>query len=832
MCNQLQDSYNYIQGFYLLQGAVIFVYVTSNQCQQSEPMYLLEKFAVLPKAQLTNVMAIDSLACWLFLLLVAVATPPSSQSVHTTYLIRPNTSTPCPPSTADRYLTLQEFADWEGEPEGITTMSINLEFMSGVHNLSTTIEMHNLESITALPLPSSNVLVRCTKIASLYFGNISHLHISQLSIDSCGMGSLLGTVNVNATNHAQFSYITIVNSNGSAISVNSSYLVLNSTVIEHCGFNNENAGFGGAVRALYSQLMIVGMSIFSKNLAWIGGAIFFWQGNFEILGNTTFTQNVAGQGGAVYIDSAQNVKIDRKVLFSKNRAIVCGGALYAKYVTLLEYSGAYFNNTAHCGGAVALFNTSTVAISPVKMLGNHADYSGGGISLDQMSTLTIQTNGFTLENNTAPLGGGIYIANSNVYINATAKLVQNSAKEGGGCYLSGQSRFYLASEANVTFGNNLASQRGGAIYAEVRRECKSYTPPGLKCLFALRNTTVKRYIQLWNNTAKSAGNVLYGGEIELCLLYKGYNIYNISNMAKDTTSLSEIASDPLRACFCNNRELQCSASTIEVKVYPGQQFTVSVVTVGQANGVVPSSVQAQLGPHSQAKLGVFQNSQNTKTTCTNLTFILNSENDTEIITLTTGKCSVVVPNLKIFINVRLLRCPEGFELSDSPAQCVCKNRLQKYTKECTIDDQKIHRTTNFWSSYDNATRGLILHPHCPFDYCTPPPNNITMENSDLQCSYNRTRLLCGQCQPGFSLALGTSRCLRCSDYYLALLPLFAVAGLALIVFLFACKLTLARGTINGLIFYANLVHSNRTLFFPMGKRNALTTFLAWLNLDF
>ena len=164
-------------------------------------------------------MAMVSFTCWLFLLLVAVATHPSSQSVHTTYLIRPNTSTLCPPSTADRCLTLQEFA--EEEQEGSTTTDIFLEFMSGVHNLSTSVVIYNLESITALPLPGCNVLVRCSTPASLYFSNISHLQISQLSIDSCG------TVNVNATSQAQFSHITIVNSNGSAISINNSYLVLN-----------------------------------------------------------------------------------------------------------------------------------------------------------------------------------------------------------------------------------------------------------------------------------------------------------------------------------------------------------------------------------------------------------------------------------------------------------------------------------------------------------------------------------------------------------------------------------------------------------------------------
>ena len=787
-----------------------------------------------PKPQLISVnivMAVVSLACCLFLLLAAVTTPNSSQSVHTTYLIRPNTSTPCPPSTADRCLTLQEFAE-KGEPEGSTTTDITLEFMSGVHNLSTSVVIYNLESITALPLPGSNVLVRCSTPASLYFNNISHLQISKLSIDSCGMESFKA-VHVIAINQAQFSHITIVNSNGSAISVYNSSLVLNSTVIDHCGFYFLSYGHvttGGAVYAYNSKLVIVGTSVFSNNVAELGGAIFVRQGSFEILGNTTFTQNAAKVGGAVYTDSAQNAKIGQKVQFNNNRAILVGGALFANTVTLLEYGGVYFNNTADYGGAIALSNTTAVAKSPTTILGNHADVSGGGVYLYYRSNLIIE--GFTLENNTAVLsGGGMHVQDSNIRIYTTAKLMHNSAIEGGGCYLSGQSRFYFATEANVYFGNNLASQRGGAIYyAEGGvKECLSNI--STICLFIVLR--VKQYLHLWNNSAQSAGDVLYGSNINTCLIKYRYTIYDISNITKNGNSLSEIASDPFLACFCNNRELRCSETTKEIEVYPGQQFNVSVVTVGQENGVVPSSIQAQLGPHSQSTMGTFQNSQNTIAECTNLTFTLFSKNDTETISLTTaGRCSVVAPDsYKRHIHVTLLNCPKGFELSDSSAQCMCQERLQEYTKECTIYDQKIHRTSNFWLGYDNATQGLILHPHCPFDYCTPPPDNFTVEHSDLQCSYNRTRLLCGQCQPEFSLALGTSRCLRCSDYYLALLPAFAVAGLALVVFLFVCRFTLARGTINGLIFYANLIHTNRTIFFPMGKTNILTVFLAWVNLD-
>ena len=44
---------------------------------------------------------------------------------------------------------------------------------------------------------------------------------------------------------------------------------------------------------------------------------------------------------------------------------------------------------------------------------------------------------------------------------------------------------------------------------------------------------------------------------------------------------------------------------------------------------------------------------------------------------------------------------------------------------------------------------------------------------------------------------------------------FAVMGVALVFLLFVCKLTVARETISGLVFYANIVGPNRTIFLPV-----------------
>ena len=135
--------------------------------------------------------------------------------------------------------------------------------------------------------------------------------------------------------------------------------------------------------------------------------------------------------------------------------------------------------------------------------------------------------------------------------------------------------------------------------------------------------------------------------------------------------------------------------------------------------------------------------------------------------------------------------------------------------------------------YDNSSQALILHPHCPFDYCNrgTDQTSFPLNNTDLQCVNNRSGVLCGHCKPGLSLAVGSSKCIQCSNLYILLVIPFALAGIALVLLLLIFKLTVAAGTINGLIFYANIVTVNRAIFFPPNQTNILTVFIAWLNLD-
>ena len=134
---------------------------------------------------------------------------------------------------------------------------------------------------------------------------------------------------------------------------------------------------------------------------------------------------------------------------------------------------------------------------------------------------------------------------------------------------------------------------------------------------------------------------------------------------------------------------------------------------------------------------------------------------------------------------------------------------------------------------------MYVAPYCPFDYCKTDEKIVDIQsNSSTQCAFNHAGRLCGDCQNGYSLAIGSSHCIQCNNNdNLALLIFFAAAGFLLVAIIGAFNLTVTQGMINGLIFYANIVWTyHRILFSQEVESNIalafLRTFMAWLNLDF
>ena len=88
---------------------------------------------------------------------------------------------------------------------------------------------------------------------------------------------------------------------------------------------------------------------------------------------------------------------------------------------------------------------------------------------------------------------------------------------------------------------------------------------------------------------------------------------------------------------------------------------------------------------------------------------------------------------------------------------------------------------------------------------------VQLSNPDAQCFYGRSGIACGECAQGLSAVFGTSRCKKCTNYWLFLIPAFAIAGLLLVLVLFVFNLTVVDGDINGFILMVSglSIHSSR-----------------------
>ena len=166
-----------------------------------------------------------------------------------------------------------------------------------------------------------------------------------------------------------------------------------------------------------------------------------------------------------------------------------------------------------------------------------------------------------------------------------------------------------------------------------------------------------------------------------------------------------------------------------------------------------------------------------------------------------------------------LPCPVGFVQSGD--ECVCEDRLQRYTDQCTIGDDDDYFTKKsvsiYWIGYSNDSDlgvGLVLYPICPVKYCSSFEMNCSLTDLNIQCARNRSGMLCGSCTKNCSLTLGDSTCKKCSNMYLILLIVFTMAGILLVAFLSILRLTVATGKINSIILYANIVQANKFISFP------------------
>ena len=475
-------------------------------------------------------------------------------------------------------------------------------------------------------------------------------------------------------------------------------------------------------------------------------------------------------------------------------------------------------------------------------------------------------------------GTALFLHYSTLTCFGYSKFIGNLAYEAAGISIGEGSRIEAnSSDTVLMFVNNTANDTGGAIF--LRIDPASFIRLINHNMYAwcfVPEHPPLFYFQ--NNIAKDGGDNIFGVNFEFksssYLHHQYYCIDVIQNMSTFASkSVSSIASLPMRVCLCgDDGRPRCLEYERNMSIYPGQTVHIQAVTVGEQFGTSRGSVYAQILNKSSSTtipteykvqtVGIRNctNSTNTLTyklaTAVSETIVLRADNfvvsefvdKTEIDACIAEyrrnleNTSVVVPRklvtLSVFVTLNTLACPLGFSLHKSGCECatILQNNVGRYKVSCSIDTHTISREYSVWVDATNTS--VSYSSKCSLLYCNPILLQVNLsrpDGSDVQCLHHRSGVLCGGCQKNYSLAIGSSNCLpNCSNQYLFLLAVFAVAGVMLVLFIKYLNLTITQGFISGLIVYANIVQTNKAVllsFNDLGVR-VFATVIAWFNLDF
>ena len=526
-------------------------------------------------------------------------------------------------------------------------------------------------------------------------------------------------------NSAKFTIVGVTSAN---ITFNGETNFLNNNVTLGCGtlsllpgssciihgnltFSRNYALNGGGLNGVWSNVMINGNSLFIENSVGAnGGGMRLSMCSLRIPGQASFFQNSAGTSGSALYVNDTTVNISGNMYISNGfgfKGYLLNGSLVFRS-SILQLTGILVleNNTANEGGAIYARDNELNFWGCIQCSNNVA-HSGGAL-LSTKSTINIRNNSscnIFQTNVAAKRGGAFYAMDSTINLSGLQKFLNNSAMQGGAIAIDSSFKLVLSQPLQASFVENTASVGGAIFYEDIfsARQCadnRGEPNPG-ECFIELDSTSNIRLTFL-NNSAESAGTVLYGGNLDRCRLYVGGGVSdscgnrNGRNYSDDPIAMineisysfvvdnitSNISSDPLSICICENGIPYCLNDTIMIDTIRGKEVTLMALAVGQNRGIVPTSVRISL--ENDILIRATQRIQDIGKECTPIMYDFSSiKNKTRFILYPDGPCrDTSISSLEVIIN--FLPCPDGFSLEES--ECACEERLQKYTNSCNVND--------------------------------------------------------------------------------------------------------------------------------------------------
>ena len=573
--------------------------------------------------------------------------------------------------------------------------------------------------------------------------------------------------------------------------------------------------------------------------------------------------------------------------FTENRVIAGAGAyILSEYTSpirdstdalMLIFNNCIFErNIALLGSALEITESKLsgreigmqVFLHDVIVTSNGIDSINSDIAVslsNSLAILEIRSVNVTISGNScfsANSGTAVHARQGVVGITGNVTFDRNTGVYGGAMRLIRSSYLIVTSGARLYFKENIGRLQGGALYVDF--------PGGQSATFSiddcflyfgyndfsvcsncsnLNDTGV--YIEFSDNIAP-IGSIIYGSALQQCpwavLLRQQYeglttfdifdsyfpNVVNFTN--HDPQGVENVITPP--------RELNIEDQQDVYFVVPGQQFNLSVYAIDNFIQNIPTVVSSYVSTDEQfftqnvtASLvssdGIRALSGENVTTVPVRIFGL--ENQTlRVVLFTAGLGGRIVQKQ---IDVALGSCGTGFDYSTETRTCSCNQLLMEANIQCDIANQTLIVPNDLWFGPVSSDGDDLAVVRCVETYCRRGTRRVSVRNGsvdyDVQCNpdLNRVGILCGSCPDGYSVVLGSDRCLRCSNGYIALFLVFALLGVLLIVTMTTLRITITAGYLNGALFYANIVSLYGRILVPTTTTGGNYIFASFLTLN-
>ena len=738
--------------------------------------------------------------------------------------------------------------------------------VSSVNNL-TFVGMGSVEPGHHETILQSTVVVQCEGATGFYFDGTIDVGFHMITFRFCGgttedSEDLVSAVSFSLSGRITMESVSIQNGMGIGLMISKSYDIS----IDKCSFL-DNRGNVYVNSALSDTSILVTQTNFTLGnitgtLATAGGLgiciQLYSQYSLNVgiyIRDVVFFRNVGGNMVTnIYGIDNSSIHIDNIQSIGGMSEYIQGPALdltIDAVSTILNVFNSHFTNSGTKGGvsvSVGEFSRAEISFANCSLHGNalpalvfSTGLNFGVVSLcmnlhnvtishndhaqfqeDNQGTLVLKNipncvldavsivaNGLT----------GLLCISSMVTFSGSNHFIGNHGDRGGAIAMYESSSLAFDYYASIHFTDNEADRYGGAIYVAAATDHED-------CFYKHRGLSAKQPHMFFNgNRAGTAGDVLYGGNINACTEHSTYPFFNVSGQE----GLSVITSNATGVCFCVNGRPNCQLKQMNYSLAPGERFKVPVAVIGEGGGLTVGV--AQFWSSNTRTLSNLVSTDQARS-CIEREVMANSSIDRISVEYFDLLLSEDASNVRT-IHITTTKCPVGFSLQNGV--CDCNEQLMKLSESpkititCSVTHRSVTRAGNAWLALDGGCVKAL--PDCPFDYCKLGSVTVTANNSDAQCDYGRTGVLCGECLGGHSLQLGSNKCKKCSHASLFLLIPFSLAGIALVALLIVLNLTVSVGTINGLIFYANVVKLYQPVFFQTRSIPVLGQFISWLNLD-